>query len=175
MNEQATPAQPVSLATLMTPSKTVSIDYPEMDGFSVDLTFLARDEILKLRNKCLKQKFNKKTRAFEEQLDEDTFLTEYVKVIIKGWSGFKYKYLEEMMLIDTTSLDLDRVTSHDIGSQSHIAFQFDRSLCPLAETSPLPALCGYRLYGHQHKCSLRMLHPSIGPESSHDPGVGLEI
>ena len=107
MNEQATPAQPVSLATLMTPSKTVSIDYPEMDGFSVDLTFLARDEILKLRNKCLKQKFNKKTRAFEEQLDEDTFLTEYVKVIIKGWSGFKYKYLEEMMLIDTTSLDLE--------------------------------------------------------------------
>ena len=107
MNEQATPAQPVSLATLMTPSKTVSIDYPEMDGFSVDLTFLARDEILKLRNKCLKQKFNKKTRAFEEQLDEDTFLTEYVKVIIKGWSSFKYKYLEEMMLIDTTSLDLE--------------------------------------------------------------------
>ena len=107
MNEQATPAQPVSLATLMTPSKTVSIDYPEMEGFSVDLTFLARDEILKLRNKCLKQKFNKKTRAFEEQLDEDTFLTEYVKVIIKGWSGFKYKYLEEMMLIDTTSLDLE--------------------------------------------------------------------
>ena len=107
MNEQATPAHPVSLATLMTPSKTVSIDYPEMDGFSVDLTFLARDEILKLRNKCLKQKFNKKTRAFEEQLDEDTFLTEYVKVIIKGWSGFKYKYLEEMMLIDTTSLDLE--------------------------------------------------------------------
>ena len=107
MNEQTTPAQPVSLATLMTPSKTVSIDYPEMDGFSVDLTFLARDEILKLRNKCLKQKFNKKTRAFEEQLDEDTFLTEYVKVIIKGWSGFKYKYLEEMMLIDTTSLDLE--------------------------------------------------------------------
>ena len=30
MNEQATPAQPVSLATLMTPSKTVSIDYPEI-------------------------------------------------------------------------------------------------------------------------------------------------
>ena len=45
-----------------------------MEGFTVQLTYLARDEILKLRNKCLKQKFNKKTRAFEEQLDEDTFL-----------------------------------------------------------------------------------------------------
>ena len=104
MNE-SNPAQPVSLATLMTPSKTVGIDYPDMEGFTVQLTYLARDEILKLRNKCLKQKFNKKTRAFEEQLDEDTFLTEYVKVIIKNWSGFKYKYLKEMMLVDTTSLD----------------------------------------------------------------------
>ena len=89
----------------MTPSKTVSVDFPDMDDFKVELTYLARDEILKLRNKCLKQKFNKKTRAFEEQLDEDTFLTEYVKAIIKGWSGFKYKYLREMMLVDTASLN----------------------------------------------------------------------
>ena len=86
MNEQTTQA-PVSLATLMTPSKTVSIDFPDMDGFSVDLCYLARDELLKLRTRCLKQKFNKKTRAFEEQLDEDTFLVEYVKAIIKGWRG----------------------------------------------------------------------------------------
>ena len=105
MNEQTQTRQPVSLATLMTPSKTVSVDFPETEGFKVELTYLARDEILKLRNKCLKQKFNKKTRAFEEQLDEDTFLTEYVKAIIKGWSGFKYKYLQDMMLIDTTSLN----------------------------------------------------------------------
>ena len=106
MNEQIA-RTPVSLASLMTPSKTVSIDFPDMEGFTVQLTYLAREELLKVRSQCLKQKFNKKTRAFEEQLDEDTFLTEYVKVIIKGWSGFKYKYLEEMMLIDTTSLDLE--------------------------------------------------------------------
>jgi len=105
MNEQTQTRQPVSLATLMTPSKTVSVDFPETEGFKVELTYLARDEILKLRNKCLKQKFNKKTRAFEEQLDEDTFLTEYVKAIIKGWSGFKYKYLQDMMLVDTASLN----------------------------------------------------------------------
>ena len=73
MNEQTTPAPIVSLSTLMTPSKTVSIDFPGFDGLSVDLTYLAREELLKLRSRCLKQKFNKKTRAFEEQLDEDIF------------------------------------------------------------------------------------------------------
>ena len=103
MNEQTTQA-PVSLATLMTPSKTVSIDFPDMDGFSVDLCYLARDELLKLRTRCLKQKFNKKTRAFEEQLDEDTFLVEYVKAIIKGWRGLKYKYLKELMLVNVENL-----------------------------------------------------------------------
>ena len=103
MNEQTTQA-PVSLATLMTPSKTVSIDFPDMDGFSVDLCYLARDELLKLRTRCLKQKFNKKTRAFEEQLDEETFLVEYVKAIIKGWRGLKYKYLKELMLVNVENL-----------------------------------------------------------------------
>jgi hypothetical protein len=104
MNEQTKPA-PVSLASLMTPSKTVSIDFPGYEGLTVELTYLAREELLKLRTRCLKQKFNKKTRAFEEQLDEDTFLTEYVKSVIKGWKGLKYKYLKELVLVDIDNQD----------------------------------------------------------------------
>lgn len=102
MNEQTTQA-PVSLATLMTPSKTVSIDFPDMEGFVVDLTYLAREELLKIRGKCLKQKFNKKTRAFEESLDEDKFLEAYVKEVIKNWTGLKYKYLNQLILVDTSA------------------------------------------------------------------------
>jgi len=107
MNEQTTEQAPVSLSTLMTPSKTVAIDFPDMEGFSVDLCYLARDELMKLRSRCLKQKFNKKTRAFEEQLDEDTFLIEYCKSIIKGWVGLKYKYLKELMLVNVENMNED--------------------------------------------------------------------
>ena len=106
MNEQSTTA-PVSLASLMTPSKTVSIDFPDMEGFTVQLTYLAREELLKVRSKCIKQKFNKKTRAFEEALDEDKFLEVYVEAVIKGWKGLKYKYLEQLLLIDTSNVDLE--------------------------------------------------------------------
>ena len=91
----------------MTPSKTVSIDFPDMEGFTVKLCYLARDELMKLRSRCLKQKFNKKTRAFEEQLDEDTFLVEYVKAIIKDWNGLKYKYLKELMLVNVENMKED--------------------------------------------------------------------
>lgn len=104
MNEQTTQTTPVSLASLMTPSKTVTLDFQDMEGFSVELTYLAREELLKLRSKCLKQKFNKKTRAFEEQLDEDSFLVEYVKAVIKNWNGLKYKYLQEILLVELGDL-----------------------------------------------------------------------
>jgi hypothetical protein len=61
----------VSLRELLTPSKTVSIDYPEFEGFSVDLCYLAREELIKLRARCLSQKLNRKTRGFEEVLDDE--------------------------------------------------------------------------------------------------------
>ena len=99
--------QPVSLKSLLTPSKTVSIEMPGFDGFEVKLTYLAREELLKLRNRSVKQVLNKKTRAYEEQLDNDKFLVEYCKAIIKGWKGLKYKYLEELLLVDTSSVDLE--------------------------------------------------------------------
>ncbi len=97
--------QQVSLASLLTPSKTVTVDYPTLSGFTVDLCYLAREELIILRNRCVSQKLNRKTRAFEEQLDQDKFLVEYVKAVIKGWSGLKYSYLEELLLVDISSLN----------------------------------------------------------------------
>ena len=98
---------PVSLASLMTASKTVSIDFPGYSGMQVSLCYLAREELLKLRKRCLTTKFDKKTRQPEETLDEDKFLIEYCKAVIKGWSGLKYRYLEELLLVDISDLDPD--------------------------------------------------------------------
>ena len=107
LEKEKVKAQPVSLKSLLTPSKTVAVDFPGLDGFTVKLTYLAREELLKLRNRSVTQKLNKKTRAYEEQLDNDKFLTEYCKAIIKGWTGLKYKYLEELLLVDISDVDPD--------------------------------------------------------------------
>src|SRR5210317_667358 len=96
---------PVSLASLITPSKTVSIDFPGFNGTTVDLCYLGREELVKLRKKCVTTKFDKKSRQPIEELDEERFLTEYCKAVIKGWSGLKYRYLEELLLVDISSLD----------------------------------------------------------------------
>lgn len=98
---------PISLASLMTASKTVSIDFPGYQGMQVDLCYLAREELVKLRKRCLSTKFNKKTHQPEEELDEEKFVVEYTKAVIKGWTGLKYRYLEEFLLVELGDLDPD--------------------------------------------------------------------
>lgn len=95
----------ISLASLMTPSKTVTLDFPGYPDMTVDVCYLAREELLKLRKKCVSTKFNRKTRQPEENLDEDKFLTEYCNAVIKGWKGLKFRYLEELLLVDISELD----------------------------------------------------------------------
>lgn len=107
MTEEVTKKQPVSLKSLLTPSKTVEFDFPGKENFKVKLTYLAREELLKLRNRCVSQKFNKKTRQYEEDFDADKFLPEYIKAVIQGWSGLKYSYLEEFLLVDISSVNPD--------------------------------------------------------------------
>ena len=96
---------PISLSSLMTPSKTVTIDFPGFTGMAINLTYLGREELIKLRKRCVSTKYDKRTRQPEEVLDEDKFLTEYCKAVIKGWTGLKYRYLEELLLVDISDLD----------------------------------------------------------------------
>jgi len=89
----------VSLKSLMTPSKTVEFDYPGCEGFKVQLCYLAREELVKLRNRCVTQVFNKKTRGYVEEMDDDKFLQEYTKAVIKGWKGLQLGFLKNLLLL----------------------------------------------------------------------------
>ena len=99
VKKEAAPVKAVSLKSLMTPSKTVEFDYPGNEGMKVSLCYLAREELVKLRNRCVNQVFNKKTRSYEEAMDDEKYLTEYTKSVIKGWSGFKLGYAKNMLLL----------------------------------------------------------------------------
>ena len=76
---------PVSLASLMTPSKTVSVDYPGYTGFSVDLCYLAREELIKVRKKCLSNKWNKRTHQPDDELP---FTQENSELLMKNATSF---------------------------------------------------------------------------------------
>ena len=99
------PAKAVSLKSLMTPTNTVEFDYPGCEGFKVKLCYLAREELMRLRTRCVSQVFNKKTRGYEEKMDDDKFLVEYTKAVIKGWTGFQLGYAKNMLLLGDLTPD----------------------------------------------------------------------
>lgn len=95
----------ISLQSLLTPEKVVEVDYPGFEGFKLKVAFLSREEIIKIRKKCTVTKFDKRTRQPVDELDEELFLKTYVSAIIKGWSGLKFKYLQDLMLVDLSTVE----------------------------------------------------------------------
>lgn len=95
----------ISLQSLLTPEKVVEVEYPGFDGFKLKVAFLSREEIIKIRKKCTVTKFDKRTRQPQDELDDELFLKTYVAAIIKGWSGLKFKHLQELMLVDLSSVE----------------------------------------------------------------------
>ena len=90
----------MDLKSLLVDSKTTWVEFPGLDGFEVELANLSRKELIALRKRCTTNKFNRKTRAFEEQLDDDKFVTEFTDATVKSWKGLKLKYLEDLVLVE---------------------------------------------------------------------------
>ena len=93
----------MDLKSLLVDSKTTWVEFPGLDGFEVELANLSRKELIALRKRCTTNKFNRKTRAFEEQLDDDKFVTEFTDATVKSWKGLKLKYLEDLVLVELGS------------------------------------------------------------------------
>jgi hypothetical protein len=97
----------INLKELLIPSKEITIEFPGIEGFEVDVCYLAREELVKIRKGCITQRLNRKTRAMEEVLDEDKFLDRYVEGVLKDWRGLKLKHLSELLLVDLKGQDLE--------------------------------------------------------------------
>ena len=95
----------MELKSLLVDSKTTWVEFPGLDGFEVELANLSRKELVALRKRCTTNKFNRKTRAFEESLDDDKFLVEFTNATVKGWKNLKLKYLEDLVLVELGSND----------------------------------------------------------------------
>ena len=95
----------LSLKSLLVPSKQVEVEFPGFAGFKIQLNFLSRETLVGIRKKATKITF--KNRQPTEELNDDLFLQLYVAACIKGWSGFKLTYLEQLAPVDLTGQDMD--------------------------------------------------------------------
>tara|TARA_R110002153_G_scaffold59125_1_gene161673 strand:+ start:628 stop:1071 length:444 start_codon:yes stop_codon:yes gene_type:complete len=98
----------MELKSLIVDSKTTWVEFPGLDGFEVELANLSRKELVNLRKRCTQNKFNRKTRAFEESLDDTKFVKEFTESTVKGWKGLKLAYLEDLLLVDLKGKDVEQ-------------------------------------------------------------------
>ena len=97
----------MELKSLLVDSKTTWVEFPGSEGFEVELANLSRKELQNLRKNCIQNKFNRKTRMYEESLDDEKFVKEFTLKTVKGWKGLKLKYLEDLLLVDYPKKDAD--------------------------------------------------------------------
>ena len=95
----------MELKHLLVDTKTTWVEFPGLDSFEVELANLSRKELIALRKRCTEQKFNRKTRGFEETLNDDKFVKEFTNATVKGWKGLKLEYLEDLLLVDLKGKD----------------------------------------------------------------------
>ena len=95
----------MKLEELMVDTKSAWVEYPGAPGLEIQVNNLSRRELLDLRKRCTINKFDRKTRTMEEEVDDDKFISEFTTATLKGWKGFKLKYLEDLILVDLKTND----------------------------------------------------------------------
>jgi len=95
----------LSLKSILVSTKEVEVEYPGMEGFVLNLSFLSREELGKIRKKATKTEF--KNRQPVETLNDELFLQLYVDSCIKGWKGLKFEYLEQLAPVNISDQKSD--------------------------------------------------------------------
>jgi len=98
----------MDLKKLMVDTKAVWIDFPGLKGFEVEVANLSRKELTGLRKKCTTTKFDRKSRQAVEDLDEEKFVVEFTKSVVKNWKGLTLGHLETLILVDIEGQDPDK-------------------------------------------------------------------
>jgi len=93
------------ISKLIAKETTAWVEFPDIDGFEVNLRFLSREDLMKVRSQALTFKFNKRTRQREEEVDNERFLEGYSEKAIAGWKGLKAKYLPVLLPVDISAMD----------------------------------------------------------------------
>lgn len=97
----------MELKNLITNDREIEVEHPIFDGLFVKVAYVPRERIKKFLDKATVTTFDRKTRKETEEVDNDLFLGMYVPALLKGWKGFKYEYLQELIPVDLSEVEAD--------------------------------------------------------------------
>jgi hypothetical protein len=93
------------IKSMLVKESSIWVDFPDIDGFAVNLRYINREDLLKIRNASLTYKFNKRTRQKEEEVDSAKFIEHYAEKAIADWRGLKVKHLPLLLPVDITGMN----------------------------------------------------------------------
>lgn len=117
--------------------KVGELDYPGSLTFKIKIAAISKEKLTKIRKTCLEMRFNSKSKQREEVLDEDKFYHHFSRAVIKGWSGFTYRDLATLVILDDSLItDWDAeipYTPEDAEELLKSSIDFDRVINDLQE------------------------------------------
>lgn len=106
----------LKLSNLVLNAKQSEFEFPLCKGMTVELAYVNASVLNKVREKSLIQKFDQETGSPFKELDGEKYVLNYAQAVIKGWKGFTYAHLAELVLVDETGLDLTAEIPFDLDS-----------------------------------------------------------
>ena len=88
------------LSQFIAKEKLMEVEYPTIDGFKIQIVYIAREQIQKLFNQSSMVKFSKITHQREETTDNEKFLRLFTEKTIRGWSGLTRKALASLVPVE---------------------------------------------------------------------------
>lgn len=97
----------------MVKEKVTSVEFPDIEDFFVDICYINKEKMAKLRTQCLENRYNKRSRQTEEIVNQDKFIELYTSTIVRGWRGLTMRKLAQLLPIEVDPKDLDVEVPYD--------------------------------------------------------------
>lgn len=95
----------MNLKSLVLTTKVAEVEFPSLEGFKLKIAAMSREASKKLKDASEVTKIDSKMRMPVKELDEVKFIDGFASAAIKGWTGLKYKYLPQLMLVDLSGVE----------------------------------------------------------------------
>lgn len=110
----------LSLAKVVLDSKAVTFDYPNKEGFKVELTYITTSKYAELRKECMDSKLDNLGYPVES-LNTDKWNKLFCEKTISGWSGLTYRIVADLMLIDESAIeDMDEEIPYSVENAEYL-------------------------------------------------------
>ena len=88
------------LSAYLTNKVEAWIEMEGFDGFEVQVAYLSREELNKIRQATTRVSWSPKTRQKEETIDSELFVREFVKACVLNWKGFTLDHASRLLPLD---------------------------------------------------------------------------